>query len=316
MKFSKYLCLSFLTLVLTGTLSAQDPPGRVEINLDKTAFFVGEPISYEVLINHKSSVEIIVDRLQEKNFQMDPFNLISLDFSQTELGEESKLLKINLKLVSYEIKQEEWRIPPFDLHYIQKGGPVDALGELEVQQWRIPAVPIAFRSVRPDDSIRIREFIDTNDHLKKPFWVALFLGLSGLVLIAIPVGQTVLNRLQGEPIEIQLERSEIRKESALSLRNLDWDGANKDSDVTPLYADLGKTLRKYSGKISGEKGIALTSGEIQKTLLAAGEPVEESQQISKLVEFVDTVLYSAKGREKGKNELQEIHSQAIQLFKE
>lgn len=315
MKFSKYLCLSFLALSLMGALFAQDSPGKVEINLDKTAFFVGETISYEVLIHYEPSVQIILDRLQEKNFQMEPFNLISLDFSQTE-EESFNLLKISLKLVSYEIKQEEWRIPPFDLHYIQKGGPVDALGELEVQQWRIPAVPIAFRSARPDDSIRIREFIDTNDHLKRPFWIALLLGLSGLVLIAIPAGQAVLNRLQGEPIETQLERSEIRKESASSLRNLDWDGANKDSDVTPLYADLGKTLRKYSGKISGEKGVALTSGEIRKTLLAAGEPIEEAQQISELVDFVDTVLYSAEGKEKGKNELQKIHSQAIQLFKE
>ena len=70
MKFSKYFCISFLTLALTVTLSAQDPPGKVEINLDKTAFFVGEPISYEVLIHYEPSVQIILDRLQEKNFQM------------------------------------------------------------------------------------------------------------------------------------------------------------------------------------------------------------------------------------------------------
>ncbi len=312
MKFLNCFCVFFLVLALTRTAPAQDPI-VVETRLEQTAFFVGEPILYRVLVRYGPSIRIILDRLQEKNFQMEPFQLISLDVSQTE-EETFNLLALTLTLVSYEINQEEWRIPPFNLHYIQEDGPVDTLGESIVEVWTVPALPIAFRSVRPDDTVRIRDFIGVRD-LEGPFWIALLLGLSGGVVIVIPVGRTVMRRLKGEEVETQLERSEIRKESARALRALGW-GVDEDSDVIPLYEDLGRTLRRYTGEISGKRGSALTAGEMLATLLAAGEGTEEAQQISELVALVDQVLYSSGGAEQGKDRLQEIHSKAVGLFEE
>ncbi len=313
MKFLHCFCVFFLALALTRTAPAQDPI-VVETRLEQTAFFVGEPVLYRVLVRYGPSTEIILDRLQEKNFQMEPFQLISLDVSQTE-EESFNLLASTLNLVSYEIKQEEWRIPPFNLYYIQEGGPVDTLGESIVEVRTVPALPIAFRSVLPDDTVRIRDFIGVRD-LEGPFWIALLLGLSGGVVIVIPVGRTVMRRLRGEEVETQLERSEIRKESARALRGLGWDGAGEDSDVIPLYEDLGGTLRRYAGDISGKGGSALTASEVQETLLAAGEETEEAKQISELVAFVDQVLYSSGGAEQGRDRLQEIHSEAVRLFEE
>ena len=312
MKFLNCLCVLFLALALTGRVSAQDPI-VVETRLEQTAFFVGEPITYRVLVRYGPSTQIILDRLQEKNFQMEPFQLISLDISQTEEAT-FNLLAITLKLVSYEINQDEWRIPPFNLYYIQEDGPVDIVGESIVESWTVPALPIAFRSVRPDDTVRIRDFIGVHD-LEGPFWIALLLGLSGGIVIVIPVGLAVMRRLQGVEVETQLERSEIRKESARALRALGW-GVDEDSDVIPLYEDLGRTLRRYTGEISEKGGSALTAGEIQETLLAAGEETEEAQQISELVALVDQVLYSSGGAEQGKDRLQEIHSKAVGLFEE
>lgn len=312
MKFLNCLCVLFLALALTGRVSAQDPI-VVETRLEQTAFFVGEPITYRVLVRYGPSTQIILDRLQEKNFQMEPFQLISLDISQTEEAT-FNLLAITLKLVSYEINQDEWRIPPFNLYYIQEDGPVDIVGESIVESWTVPALPIAFRSVRPDDTVRIRDFIGVHD-LEGPFWIALLLGLSGGIVIVIPVGLAVMRRLQGVEVETQLERSEIRKESARALRALGW-GVDEDSDVIPLYEDLGRTLRRYTGEISEKGGSALTAGEIQETLLAAGEGTEEAQQISELVALVDQVLYSSGGAEQGKDRLQEIHSKAVGLFEE
>ena len=313
MKFLNCLCVFFLALALTGSASAQDPI-VVEARLEQTAFFVGEPVVYRVLVRYGPSTRIILDRLQEKNFQMEPFQLISLDISQTEEAT-FNLLAITLKLVSYEINQDEWRIPPFNLYYIQDDGPVDTLGESIVESWTVPALPIAFRSVRPDDTVRIRDFVGGSDDLERPFWIALLLGLSGGVVIVIPVGRAVMRRLQGVEVETQLERSEIRKESARALRALGW-SVDKDSDVIPLFEDLGRTLRKYTGEISGKGGSALTAGETQETLLAAGEGTEEAQQISELVALVDQVLYSSGGAEQGKVRLQEIHSKALGLFEE
>ena len=83
MKFLNCLCVFFLALALTGSASAQDPI-VVEARLEQTAFFVGEPVVYRVLVRYGPSTRIILDRLQEKNFQMEPFQLISLDISQTE----------------------------------------------------------------------------------------------------------------------------------------------------------------------------------------------------------------------------------------
>jgi len=69
------LLLFLLSYSVSASVSALSAPGeeiQLQTSLDRTAFFVGEPVFYKVRVRYSPSIEFVLERFDEQNFQMGP----------------------------------------------------------------------------------------------------------------------------------------------------------------------------------------------------------------------------------------------------
>jgi hypothetical protein len=296
-------------LMSIASLSGQTqlPP---EVYLDRTAFFVGEPILYRVRIAHDSKIEFITSRLDKANLEMAPFKVQTVTVEQGRQGE-LNLLSVSLQLVTYETAQKEWKIPPFNLYYISRslpeGGPVQLL--------TVPAVPVAFRSSLPADSNRIRDEVTFSD-FRGSFWATLSLGLLGFLVIGAVGGSLAYQRLH-RPAPEREERSAIEKRASHAVNRLLEMPQPDDSpaSVVGFYRDMVTVLRDYSAQRCERSGPSLTSAEIGDELIRAGEDAEQARRIAALVALGDEVRYADQGFRVGAERLEGARSELGRLFR-
>lgn len=283
----------------------------VTTRLEKTAFYVGEPIHQQVIVQYPESVEFILERLRENNLRMDPFEIRRLSHSLRR-GKGFRTLTIELELVTYEISAEQRQIPAFDLYLVRKDAPLDELGESRVETLRIPAQPIAFRSTLPGESIKIRDSIETRSFVGR-FWTSTLTGLLLLALLVIPMAARLFGR-GGTAVEETLrpERSQMRRALADKLRACKWD-ATEDAAVFSLYRDLALNLREYAGWVADRRGGSLSGRELRGAL-SGREDEDAVEWISELVQLADRVPYSPNGLEEGRTRLDEVRQKTLGMF--
>lgn len=305
--------LSYSVSASVPALSAPSEEIQLQIDLDRTAFFVGEPVFYKVRVRYAPSIEFVLERFDEQNFQMDPFHLKELRVTHSE-GDDFRILTIIMELVSYEIEQDEWRVPSFNLYYTRGNVPVDIAGQSGVEVLTVPPTLIAFRSVLPEGTFRIRDGIAL-EPLTGPFGLALTLGLLGVISTAIPLGRWGYRRIRREETVGVLDHSQIRENAAAAIRQLEKANVDDPSSIFRFYESLAEILRAYVGELSGDGGRALTVPELKGTLIEAGVDPNETDRLCDLVALADRVRYSAAGIEWGGERLQDISAQALTLLK-
>ncbi len=304
--------LLFLLSHSVAALSAPAEEIQLQTYLDRTAFFVGEPVFYKVRVRYAPSIEFVLERFDEQNFQMDPFRVKELRVTHAE-EDDFRILTIMMELVSYEIEQDEWRVPSFDLYYTRGNVPVDIAGQSGVEVLRVPPTPIAFRSVLPENSFGIRDGIAL-EPLTGPFGLALTLGLLGMISTAIPLGRWVYREFRREKTEGVSDRSQIRENAADAIRQLGRANFDDASSIFRFYESLAEILRIYVGELSGDHGRALTVPELKGTLIEAGADPNEADRLCDLVALADRVRYSAAGIEWGGEKLEDTCAEALTLL--
>ena len=280
--------------------------------LDKTAFYVGEPIHYQVTVQYPNSVEFILERLQERNLRMDPFEIRRLSHS-FKRGNGYHTLTLELELVTYEISRKQWQIPAFDLYLIRKDALRDKPGESQVEALQIPEQHIAFRSTLPDESMQVRDYNGTQSFVGK-FWVSALTALLLLVLLVIPLGARLFGSRDPVKESIRPERSQMKRVLADKLQACKWD-AREDEAVLLLYKDLALILRKFAGWVAGKRGGALSGKELQ-SVLSGREKDSEVEWISELVQLADRVRYSPSGLAEGRFRLNDVRQKTLEIFRQ
>jgi len=304
--------LLFLLSYSVSALSAPAEEIQLQTYLDRTAFFVGEPVFYKVRVRYAPSIEFVLERFDEQNFQMDPFRVKELRVTHSE-EDDLRILTIMMELVSYEIEQDEWRVPSFNLYYTRGNVPVDIAGQSGVEVLTVPPTPIAFRSVLPEGSFRIRDGIAL-EPLTGPFGLALTLGLLGVISTAIPLGRWVYRGIRREKTVGVLDHSQIRENAADAIRQLGRTSFDDASSSLRFYESLAEILRAYVGELSGDRGRALTVPELKGPLIEAGADPNEADRLCDLVALADRVRYSAAGKEWGEEKLEDICAEALTLL--
>lgn len=283
-----------------------------EISLDRTAFFVGEPIRYQVRVRHEPKIEFVTDRLDKATLEMTPFKVQDLTVEQSRQGDLG-LLTITLRLVTYEIVQKEWKIPPFNLYYVSHTSSTPAEGS-PVQLLTVPAVPVAFRSSLPGDIHRIRDEI-TFKNFTGSMWTFFSLGLLGFLVMGALGANVAYQRLH-RPEPEREERSAIEKRASQAVDQLlaAHQGESPASTLA-FYQDMAAILRDYSAKVSEKRGPSLTSLEIREALSRAGEDSERARRVAELVALGDQVRYASKGAQLGADRLEGVRGELRQLFR-
>ena len=284
-----------------------------EIYLDRTAFFVGEPIRYQVRVRHEPKIEFVTDRLDKANLEMTPFKVQDLTVEQSRRGD-LNLLIVTLQLVTYEIAQKEWKIPPFNLYYVSHNSPTPAEGS-PVQLLTVPAVPVALRSSLPEESRRIRDEI-TFKNFTGSLWTFFSLGLLGFLVMGALAANVAYQRLH-RPEPEREERSAIEKRASQAVDQLLAAHQQEESPASTLafYGDMAAILRDYSAKVSEQSGPSLTSQEIKEALARAGEDAERARRVGELVALGDQVRYAKEGAQLGRDRLEGVRSELWQLFR-
>lgn len=284
-----------------------------EISLDRTAFFVGEPIRYQVRVRHEPKIEFVTDRLDKASLEMTPFKVQDLTVEQSRQGDLS-LLTVTLQLVTYEIVQKEWKIPPFNLYYVSRNSSTPAEGS-PVQLLTVPAVPVAFRSSLPEDIHRIRDEI-TFKNVTGSMWTFFSLGLLGFLVMG-GLGATVVYQRLHQPEPEREERSAIEKRASQAVDQLLAAHQQGEGPAATLafYQDMAAILRDYSAKVSEKSGPSLTSLEIREALARAGEDSERARGVAELVALGDQVRYAKEGAQLGTSRLEGVRTELRQLFR-
>ena len=280
---------------------------QIETRPDRTAFFVGEPLRYQVKIRHEPGVQFVVDKLNEGSLRMDPFQVTRLSYIDAD-----RLLTLDLQLVTFDTSEKRrWEIPAFNLYYTR--GEQAGAGGAAVETIVVPATPVVLRSALPDGALLIRDGVNVGE-AARPFWIALLIGLLGVIAAGVPAARSLYHWIKRDRTERILDRAERRREMARIIRELSRHSQDGPASSMKFYEGLAGELRKYSGELAGKAGAALTAGQVQEFLLAAGESDSTARELSELVAFADEVRYSAGGAEAGLARLEEVRGRASRLF--
>jgi len=305
------LCCVVLCAFPAG-LRGQSELLEPETYLDRTAFFVGEPIRYQVKVRHEPTIEFILDRLDKASLEMAPFNVLDVTAEDSPQGKR-RVLTVTMRLVTYEIVQKEWKIPPFNLYYASNSSPAPAQGR-PVQRLTVPAVPVGFRSSLPDQNVRIRHEIRFKN-FTVPFWTILSVGLLGLLVIG-GRGATAAYRRMRRPEPEREERSAIEKRASQAVGQLLSNHQPDESAAAAVsfYREMAAIVREYSGKVSENSGPALTAREVREGLVGAGEDPGRAGRLAELVALADHIRYADEGPEMGRERLEGVRNELRQLF--
>jgi hypothetical protein len=283
-----------------------------EVSLDRTAFFVGEPIQYRVRIRHDPGVEFVLDRLDKTSLQLAPFIVQDLQIEQSERGPRH-LLTLTIRLVTYEIVQKEWRIPEFNLYYVSRDAAAPPEGR-PVQRLTIPAVPVAFRSSLPEESHGIRTEI-AFDSFSLPFWTLLTAGVTCLLIVGSHVGRRMYLRLRRPAPEREARSAvESRTRQALDRLLTEHDPQASGASASAFYREMADLLRDYSGSLSESSGPALTAPEVRARLVREGEDPERARRVGELVSLADRLRYGDDDGSMATERLGATRSELQQLF--
>ena len=307
------LLLSFWLVCIPAAPLWGQAPLQPEVFLDRTAFFVGEPIEYEVRVAHDPKIEFITDRLDQADMEMAPFEVQDVTVERSRRGQ-LNLLIVTLRLVTYEIAQQEWQIAPFNLFYVARNAPGSAEASA-VQRLTVPAVPVAFRSSVPEESRRIRRDIRV-ENFSGAFWAFLSLGLLGVLIVGAFGANLAYQRLQ-RPVPEREERNAIEQRASqavgLLLATSQPDG--HAATTASFYGQMAAILREYSSSVSQKNGPSLTAQEVNEALVQAGEDADRARGIAELVAVGDRVRYADDGAQLAADRLEGVRDELRQLFR-
>lgn len=301
------LSLPFILLCFISFLRAAPGSFRLEAELDRSAFYVGEMINYRVAVFHDPSSEFILERFNEQSLHMDPFQV-----KHVSVSDSNGLLQANLQLVCYEINfPKRLEVPAITLYYATKRGAA-AVNPDNVMTFTVRPMPIAFRSALPEGAVTMRDGMPAESPLMPFFWATLFLGVSGLIAAFVPVAGFAYRRIRHGFPQREVDKSEARARLTAVIRRLPQDARDAGA-VTAFYETLAAEIREYAGKLAGKPGRALTPAELAKALTATGVPAQEAGRFADLVALADQVRYSPCGLDRGTKMLAEVRQDAMRV---
>lgn len=288
------LSLSMFFVILLGATHAQksSQPTRTSITtwLDKTAIWVGDPLTYTIRVMHDKDVEFITDNLKKEELSLSPFVVRSVTIRQGEWTENKRLLEITLLLNSYETGKTDLTIAPVNLFYL-KHEPGLAKTDAPAESVQVPATKVGLRSTLGATPLKPRDFRPVSRSDPSRILTPLLLGLAGLIFVASRCGRSAWLMLRSESPpkrRDQQARSRLVQESLARIRSL---GEESAPNSLRLHSEISSFLRQYLSLAMEIEAASFTPEEIASALENAGANGSLTQQIRAILEQCDQVLY-------------------------
>ena len=273
---------SFGTLLLAWMLAVNTaanapPPAAVRTSLDRTAVWVGDPVTYTIEISCQRGVDVLDDDLSKDKLKLDGLDVASVESARDAGIGETTVRRFIYHLTTYRVDVLSLKIGALSVrYYVKRPGQrlEDAVAAGELQ---IPATAIAFRSMLPDDQQGGYEPRVGRGAAVRQRWLALAqpVGIGLIVASIVPVvfwvGALARRRQTARRRVRRVQRDE--KGTLHAARSIDLTAPEGRREV---YTRIDSLVRDHLRDACGVAGPSLTPGEVEPALAGRGSrvPVE------------------------------------------
>jgi hypothetical protein len=287
-----------LALAAAWPANGQDVPGaaageiEVETRLDRTAMWVGDRVTYVVVVRCGRGTNVLATDLGKDKLMLDGLEVVSSEMEEST-GAEGTLYRVSHTLTTTVVDQSLLRVAPFTLRYYvrrpgQRVGDAAPAGEVTV-----PGAVIARRSVLPDEA-GAQGLRDARDPASRPltYRLARPVGL-GLILVSLVPALVWAggglrrwwrrpSRRRGRAVR-RGERSSIDALRALDVATHDGRRA--------AYDGIESLLRRHATDTWGLDSAGLTSAELAQEI-ARAQPGLPADRIRALLAECERARYA------------------------
>jgi len=301
------LGIRILAGTLAGTLlwlasarAAERPLLEVRTQTSRSALWVGDRFHYVVSVLHDPDVRFVSDNLQRSTLNLDPFQVLDLQYQDRPAAGGRQILEIDLLLTAYEPKPGQLEIPSFSLFYFVEASSVTPGADRPAETLAVPATPVAIRSTLPEEVSSIRDApVPPPARFRHQAARPLAVGLFGLALaLVLPV--LFHGRKLRTAQEVLRRRKEARDKLQASLSRVASLSVDSEERVLHFYEEIYGHLRAYLSEVSPVATEGKTGRELA-ALFSAGAPSLDGLpegllgEIPSLVETCEQVRYAPNG---------------------
>ena len=267
-------CAALLLLVLAQVLQAQTPP-RVEARLDTAIVRIGDPIRLTLTLYHDRATRLDAPDLP---LLLEDFSPRCSAWSQSAWGEGTRVEQ-NCDLRLYALGPHQ--VAAMDIAFITTAG--DTLTR------STPPLDIEIVSARGagDDQLRdIKPPLAISGGI--PLWLAVALGVLGLVLLALLVHWLWRRR----PVSARAVPPSAPTDFAAEFARIAELGLLERGDFKIYYSLLSENLRRFLEQSPGIEAMEQTTSELARALRGAEIEARLAQRVVEYLAAADLVKFA------------------------
>jgi hypothetical protein len=267
--------------------AAPAPEGDVSVgtNIDRTAIWVGDRLTYTIDITCRRGYDIVTDDLSREKLSLEGLEVVSTDTVRRTGGDDVTRYEFQYVLTTYRVDVPSLKVGPLTVrYYVSRAGqrPDETAPAGTVQ---VPAGVVAFRSLLPDDqpSYDIRNSRPADPRLLRyrllqPVGLGLIIvSIAPVVFMAIAVVQRAGQRGRTARRSVRQTKQAVQA-SLEAVRSADGTTADDRRDA---FARLDDLVRQHLTQVCGVPASSMTPSEIAAALGARGSglPVELASSV-------------------------------------
>ncbi|MSO19175.1 MAG: hypothetical protein EXQ56_01730 [Acidobacteria bacterium] len=154
--------------------------------LDQTAVWVGDQFHYAIIVEHKPTVEFVLDNLNKDTINMDPLRVYNASYSVSELKSGNKRLFLDITLASFAVGEDKVQIPQLTLFFFRKDATTVSAEEKAAESLTVPGPIVGLRSTLTPDAADLRDAVTVNGW-PRGRWVFAGMGWFALSILVLGV---------------------------------------------------------------------------------------------------------------------------------
>jgi hypothetical protein len=263
--------------------------------VDRTAIWVGDPLTFTVRIVCAPGVDVLDDDLAGDKLKLDGLEFVKLDVTR-EPGPDGRTIRTFVyQVTTYKVEQTTLSIAPMTVRYfrVRPGQGLVAEGGEAAGEVVVPGATVAFRSMLPDqqETSTLRDG-RARETRPRQFAVAGPVGMGLLVASFVPVlFWTVSAIRERRPKQERRSKRQVKREERTSLESVRALDVDNPEGRREAYDRISQLVRSHLHDVLGVPGPSLTAAEVEPALAARSGRVDVDA-IRALLAECDAARYS------------------------
>ena len=262
--------------------------------LEHTAVWVGDQFRYQIRVEHTDNYEFVMENLNRDNINMDPLQVIAVDWYTDSLKDGNTRLFLNVTLVSFATGQDSEQIPQITLFYFRRDRPAVGADEAAAESLTVPGPIVGLRTTLPPEASDIRDDMAVTSW-PGTRWLLGYAGWISLMLLLAGTGWESWNYMQSRKIR----KGPDRRKAMESIRMRWARGVPSEfSDpqvVADFYDSSYQNLKEYLTFYLETPAEGLTADELQEEMQRLGTDATFSKKVVAVLGACEQVRYAQNG---------------------